>query len=592
MIKKISIKNVKGISSLSVDVDLPANKPAILVAPNGFGKTSITTAFRSLNRNRLLLAEENLYNGLATNRPELSIETVDENGQSDTLIADDNQNQIARIFDVDAIGSLAYPKATKKNMGRFTAVSAAFVIDPIILVPTIPEKSKFDYRYATGKLVMLCLGKFAPNLSFLKDHESFFANSEDAGLFDAIQKMGQVRQRKKISDFFERAKDIVDNNLPDEVVELITTTELDNLRDIQQLKVIADYVSSFDFCEDETHSYLIALELSAFFYESVNVLASVCRYANYTAQKKELTQIFKDFNSSKQNFSPKEQGGALVLNFPKLHQISNGQRDVLSFVAALQRVKKGFKKDALILVIDEVFDYLDEANLVAAQYYLSKFIAETKEAGKEIYPVIMTHLAPELFGGYVFGGKLKLQVRYLKKFPNVTPDSMRLLLRERANKTSPLKFPIENKLLHFHDQGINLRVEFSSAGLKPTWGDPGVFYQYVDDELAKYLAGANNYDPIAICCAVRIKIERQIYEKINGADNKRKFLDEVVSGTSDKLDFATDLGVQIPESYYLLGVVYNEGLHWRDDTNFTSRIVARLENVTIKNMITGIGRCT
>ena len=588
MLKKIAIKYVKGISDLSLDVDLPPNKPAIFVAPNGFGKTSVTTAFRSLNRNRLLLAEEHFHNGLATNHPELMVELVDDGGSVIVLKANESQNQLSAIFDIEAVGSLAYPKATKRNTGRFTAVSASSVIDPIVLVSSIPPKKTFNYTHKVGKQAMLCLEKVAPNIGFLKEHESFFANALDEGVIDAIGKTAQLRQKKKIDDFFERMEEIVNVHPPEKILEIIETTELEHLREIQQLKIVADYISNFDFCTNETFSYLVALELSALFRLSCDELTSICIYANYAAQKKDLIQIFNDFNSSSQNFSPKEQKGSLMINFPKLDQISNGQRDVLSFVAELQRIKRGFKKQALILFIDEVFDYLDEANLVAAQFYLSKFITETKDAGKKIYPVIMTHLPPELFCGYVFGRKQKLHIRYLKKFPQVTSDSMKALLRERANKDSPLKPVIENKLLHFHSEGINHRAEFAAANLKPTWGEPNVFFQYICNELTKYSSNCSDYEPVAVCCAVRVKIEKLIYEKITGAENKRKFLDEIVSGTNDKLDFAAEVGVQVPETFYLLGIIYNEGLHWREDNSFTSKVVARLENATIRHMIVSL----
>lgn len=51
MIKKIAITNVKGVgdgtSNGLYEFDIPKNKPSILVAPNGFGKSSLATAFKS-----------------------------------------------------------------------------------------------------------------------------------------------------------------------------------------------------------------------------------------------------------------------------------------------------------------------------------------------------------------------------------------------------------------------------------------------------------------------------------------------------------------------------------------------------------------
>jgi len=48
VIKKIAIANIKGIgdgaSNGLYEFDIPQNKPSILVAPNGFGKSSLATS--------------------------------------------------------------------------------------------------------------------------------------------------------------------------------------------------------------------------------------------------------------------------------------------------------------------------------------------------------------------------------------------------------------------------------------------------------------------------------------------------------------------------------------------------------------------
>ncbi|MFH0759445.1 MAG: hypothetical protein V2B15_19315 [Bacteroidota bacterium] len=52
-IKSIEVTNVKGISNKLLKLDLEPNKPNILVAPNGFGKSSIGIAFDSLRRGKI-----------------------------------------------------------------------------------------------------------------------------------------------------------------------------------------------------------------------------------------------------------------------------------------------------------------------------------------------------------------------------------------------------------------------------------------------------------------------------------------------------------------------------------------------------------
>ena len=54
----IKIENVRGIASKEFTIDLHPNKPAILVAPNGYGKTSVAVAFKSLRQSKLEIEDE------------------------------------------------------------------------------------------------------------------------------------------------------------------------------------------------------------------------------------------------------------------------------------------------------------------------------------------------------------------------------------------------------------------------------------------------------------------------------------------------------------------------------------------------------
>lgn len=93
-ITAIEIKNVKGIGQKSFAVDIKPNKPNLLVAPNGFGKSSIATAFSSMNSKRMTLDGENCHREDESNAPELAI-TV----SSGRLVADTTKNEIRKAFD-------------------------------------------------------------------------------------------------------------------------------------------------------------------------------------------------------------------------------------------------------------------------------------------------------------------------------------------------------------------------------------------------------------------------------------------------------------------------------------------------------------
>jgi len=55
MLKVIEIEHIKGIQHKRFVLDISPNRPSLLVAPNGFGKSSLATAFNSMNNRRIVL---------------------------------------------------------------------------------------------------------------------------------------------------------------------------------------------------------------------------------------------------------------------------------------------------------------------------------------------------------------------------------------------------------------------------------------------------------------------------------------------------------------------------------------------------------
>ena len=94
----------------------------------------------------------------------------------------------------------------------------------------------------------------------------------------------------------------------------------------------------------------------------------------------------------------------------------------------LAKAKSELKKEANILIIDEIFDYLDDANLTAAQYYITSFIKEFADDQKRIYPIILTHLNPYYFKNFAFS---KQKVYYLNKSNIHVNQRLSILLRVR-----------------------------------------------------------------------------------------------------------------------------------------------------------------
>ncbi|MCE9540395.1 MAG: hypothetical protein K8R85_14440, partial [Bacteroidetes bacterium] len=60
-IRSIEITNIKGIGNHTFNLDLVPNKPNLLVAPNGFGKSSFSIGFDSLKRTKIELNDKHYH---------------------------------------------------------------------------------------------------------------------------------------------------------------------------------------------------------------------------------------------------------------------------------------------------------------------------------------------------------------------------------------------------------------------------------------------------------------------------------------------------------------------------------------------------
>lgn len=190
-ISQIEIRNIKGISHECFNVQLKACKPNLLVAPNGFGKSSVATAFSSMNTKRIDLAEKDHHKENDKLAPELSI-TV--NGQK--LFADKTKNEIRQQFDVLVINSGLNPMAKKHFKG---AVSSTIEVKPITICK-ITAKADFSYKPTDAKTSFGQNGKILPNISDLL---------KDSRLLDAIQgvdlsKFTQVRIQASVQAIVDK----------------------------------------------------------------------------------------------------------------------------------------------------------------------------------------------------------------------------------------------------------------------------------------------------------------------------------------------------------------------------------------------------
>jgi recombinational DNA repair ATPase RecF len=573
-IKKITIDNVKGIAHQEFELDIIPNKPSLLVAPNGFGKSSFASAFSSLNAARLKLSSEFLHCGSDANKPRLTV-TVEADGVTELLEADDASNTISRRFDIHVLSSRLKAKATKRNMGRFTAVSAALEIDSLVLIERVPPREGFGYSLAD------CRREFGKNGKILKSINAILNDSRSAerllGLELEIRKLGGDRIQRSLTEIVARTNAQVGTaEQVSQWAELNIETDLES---IGPLALVAEALNSFSGdLPTRLDKLLGAYQIYQLHAKDRCKYIAACKYGCYLSEKGSYEAIIKTFDTTWKNVKPKEVKGKLVVDFPLAAEISNGQRDSLSFAAWLQRVSSSQTERDCIIIIDEVFDYLDDANLVAVQYYVSNLIQAKKAASGRVYPLILTHLNPLYFKNFTFKDQ---KVYFLKKYKPTINQHLKKLIVKRGETS--ISAGVDRYYFHYDPTQINLRSEFAYLGIKETWGDSAVFHAHLVSEWKKYLANQDDYDPFAVCCYVRVKIEEKVYNNITDDAVKASFLG--TNGTTKKLEHAESSGVVVKDAMYLLGLIYNEGMHIRDHVDNGSPIVAKLENLTIRRML-------
>lgn len=571
MIKVITIEYIKGIQSKSFSLDIYPNKPSLLVAPNGFGKSSLATAFNSMNRNRIALKDDDFHSENSAHPPRIAIDYEKEDGTIVNLEATSTTNSISSEFDFFVINNLVKPRGIGSQYGT---ASATLEIKDVVLVDRIPTNVSFGYSFTNSK------NRFGVNSRVLPNANVLFGN---------------LKLVKKLSDHFQdlqRANgQTVQNRINGVIAEIntqqgtadvltgwIETNRLANLKQIQYLSTIADLINSFDIgYNSETKGFLVAIQLIWLYNDNPIAFRNACTFSNYKLDRQIFDETLSTFNCTWKNIRSSETGGQLVVKFPKAIHISNGQRDILTFISMLFRAQRSLRKAANILIIDEVFDYLDDANLIAAQYYITNFIRDYGEESKRIYPLILTHLNPIYFKNFAFS---KQKVYYLDKSTIQVNQHLVNLLRNREETT--IKNDVSKYLLHYDPGTINKRLEFRALNLPELWGEQRNFITDMNIQLTNYLAG-QAYDPFAVCASLRVRIEEIAYNKLTGALAQTTFL--ATHKTRDKLDKAEELGVVSPESHYLLGIIYNEGMHWRENQDNVSPISSKLENLTIKKLI-------
>lgn len=593
-IDSINIENVKGIEKLTFSATINPYMPNFFVAPNGFGKSSLATTFNSLNRDRLKLEEKNCHRGDTTLESLLEIQITNDDNSKTKLTANKDKNEISKIFDIEIIKSLLKPEANYRNIQGKHITSPSIEVESIYIIENIPDKyelpyqvSKFRNAISDNRQIWVDISELLTNIKFLIKLSNL----------KVLEKFDLVKQQKIIDDYKTAVKSIIGKK--EEIIAELNASHLEILNN-EFFKSIVQLLEKIQ-TKSTAENILEAIQIIELYKSNKDGFHKLFNYKYYCVQRERILTLFNSFKATWKGIQPKEinivkkikKKPVLVqrnfgIEFPKATDISNGERDVISFIGCLLKAQSNFRGKPTILIIDEVFDYLDDANLLAVQFYITKFIEFFQNRKIEFFPIILTHLNPYYFKNYFFS---KQKVHYLLSWKGAVDRGIENIVISRNNtKLKAYEDNISSYFLHFNPIDFNIETDAKSEFTIQKLGNADeqlcnseVFKKSVFKYFDNYVSGKRNYDPISVCIAARILVEQDIYTQLP-AGLQTDFLE--THTTVAKLDFAREnTDILIPEIYYFLGTLYNELLHIRKNNDNSSPIYLKLNNITIREMI-------
>ena len=461
-------------------------------------------------------------------------------------------------------------------------------VAPIVLIKNMPQdattlKSFFIEDYNLQKLpkgAIPSINDFVKNLHFMADID--------------ISVITKLTKPKKSIDYFIGRLNCYTGTKND-IWTRIENDDIPLLSQIDMVRNLADYYrkkvnnNKKKDKEREAVIYLKTIQLIKLYLKNTESFKQRIKYAKYAIERESYKNLFATLKGTWKEIKPKEVGPNFIIEIPDTNKISNGERDIIVFLAMLQQAKNSLTKSNNILIIDEIFDYLDDANLIAAQYYLTNFIKENTAKNHNIFPIILSHLNPDYFKSYAFED---MKVYYLNPH-NKTKFSRKMeklldireTLMRNAKKNQTETDLISKYMLHFYnDYSHNMAETFGNIEELKPWENINKFKIHCKEETEKYI-DKQAYDPVAVCVWLRECIEKYIYDQLP-EENKSKFLEQ--HKTSKKIEFAKENNIKVTETFSLLALIYNAALHNVDKKSKIDpheTLYSRLENNTIRTMI-------
>lgn len=416
-IKSITIKNVRGIGEKTIELGMLPNKPSLLIAPNGSGKFSFAFAFQWLNRLKMKLNVDDAYNGDINNKPLLKI--VTDEVANNEYIADENHNNISKRFGICVINNGLTASSPGVHNGILAGKARIIVPEITLLEGKCNDVELTDDFEQTYGLEDMPVGMF-PTVS------KYLSSNRFMSLIDFEQLKITQRPLSKLLAILDRIKSY-DGRVADRY-EKIVQDDKNDLESFPQIQYVIQIFRHLGNDEADVKLILKALRIVTLAYRETESFKARINYAHFKLDEESMRTLFASLKTTWKDIKPHRTGDKVTLKIGDAQRISNGERDILLLIGHLQEARSKLTKQDNILIIDEVFDYLDDANLIAAQHYINQFIAALKSEGKNIYPIILSHINPNYYRTFAFK---RMKVYYFNplQYPNASDNMLKLIRR-------------------------------------------------------------------------------------------------------------------------------------------------------------------
>lgn len=589
MIEQITIQNIKGFGEPQIEIPcmIYPNKINLLVAPNGWGKSSLTTAIDCLKRNKLDVPKEFKHQQDENKSSILEI-TID----GRTYRADSGSNSISSTIGCHAIHCDIYVKTISRNVGnRYQVAAGHLAVTSIDVMGKVPPRAEINYGYNEVKRKFGGNGKILTNLD---DRLDIILSKIDDECINALNRFTAKKRVALIEEVVHTINSL--GGTKDHLLQNIPADILDNLNADEYFIAICQKLN-LDGAKFETFDIVYQL-IQVYQTDSANFKKAI----QYISYKQFLTRLNTNIgmvNSTwKTDIRAKEKDEKLIVEFPRADVISNGQRDILTFTTRLQAFKSLLKDNKqYLLVIDEVFDYLDDANILAAQYHLKDILNYAAILSNiKVYICLLTHIDPKYFRSYVFGNN-GLKVCYLKQVDAIASENIKAFIsfregldRDNNEDDRHLYDELSSKCFHYHPTLPNCRLDIAirrKQNVLETWGEADNLLKYLLCELNNYLLEKVQYDPYAVALAIRIGVEKKVHDELNSLEEQSEYIR--IHKTNDKMDYAQSKGVIIPDALYVLSLIHNQSDHLKYDAiknqYIEKPVVYKLNHPIVKHIV-------